>query len=505
MRERTIFRPKSIRGITLALLVVALLLYWLAARAVQGINLSLNPPQWLDTVRNAFPLFDTFFPVIYFVSELLHWSVIRHFIPLAIGVRLAHNIALDLVHQLYDLPDRKDARHLLSRLHGRMPPFQKPLAINRLKFSEQRVEEELLRVGGPGLVTLSESDAAVTEINGRFERVIPPGRQKLRRFEKIVAVIDLREQERFERNVTLVTKEGLELTTDVYVNFRIQGRSEHAGRIGYSVNDEAVRKAAYNTTNSEFGASRWDNAPLPIASGVLRGIVGRMKLQDLIDPNLALEGAPQPGVQRDMERTLRGILRSMGIELLDARITAFKMGDVMRDTLVDYYKGFTRHSNLSPHDPNADSTTARRKRMRDKMINSIAAGMENLREDRTVMPRTTMRHLSQRETLGQNNQLTMVQMMGLMQQMLQQLPQSKWANDPSLMSELTQRFSVLQDKVDEPKRLDSPHLQITKNEDNTSPAHETVFDESLSLDDEVQRLRAENQRLRDELDSLNEF
>lgn len=489
IQRRRILRPKAIRAFTIALLVISLLLYWSAARAVQGINLSLNPPQWLDTIRNAFPLLDTFFPLVYLISEMLHWSVIRHFIPLILGAGLAHHITLDLVHQLYDLPERSDARHLLRRLRGRIPPFQRPLIIQRLKFAEQRVEEELLQVGGPGLVALPESDVAITEINGRFERVLRPSRRhKLRRFEKIIAVLDLREQERFDRNVTLVTKEGLELATDVFVNFRLQRRAEDEGRIGYSVNDEAIRKAAYNVTNFEFGLSRWDSSPLPIASAVLRGIVSKMKLQDLIDPNEALEGAPHPGVQRDMERTLRGILRSMGIELLEARITAFKMNEVMRDTLVDYYKGFLPpRPQLGPIDPNADGSATRHKMMRDKMIKSIASGMENLREDRTVLPRSTMRHLSQREALGQQNQLTMAQMMGMMQQMLQQVPHTP---------QLTQRFNALQSSVTE-----TPPRQLTTN----SSSHETVYDETLALDDKQRQLEAEQTRLRDELASLDEF
>ncbi len=492
--QRRIFRPKAVRTLTIVVLIAAFLLYWLAARAVQGINLSLDPPQWLGTVRNTFPLFDTFFPALYFVSEMFHWSVIRHFIPLILGVGFAYNIALDLVHQLYDLPERADARHLLSRLRGRIPPFQRPLRINRPRFSEQRVEEELLLVGGPGQVALAESDVAVTEINGRFERVLPPGRRRLRRFEKIIAVLDLREQERFDRNVTLVTKEGLELTTDVFVNFRLQGRSEDTGRLGYSVNDEAVRKATYNVTNFEFGLSRWDSAPLPIASGVLRGIVSKMKLQDLIDPNQAIEGAPHPGVQRDMERTTRGILRGMGIELLEARITSFKMSDTMRDTLVDYYKGFMPpRPALGPVDPNTDGAATRRKRMRDKMIKSIASGMENLRTDRTVMPRSTMRHLSQREALGQSNQWSMMQMMGVMQMMIQQIPASQ-------TGELAQRLEALQRSVEEP----SP-LQITANEEEPLLPQETIYDESFALDDEQQRLRKETLRLREELNSLDEF
>lgn len=499
VRRRRTLRPKAVRTITIVLLLIALLLYWLGARAVQGINLSLSTPPLLEAIRNAFPLFDTFFPVIYFIAEMVHWSVIRHFIPLLLGAGLAHNITLDLVHQLYDLPERSDARHLLRRLRGRMPPFQRPLRINRIKFAEQRVEEELLRVGGPGQIALAESDVAVTEINGRFERVIPPGRRKLRRFEKIVAVLDLREQERFDRNVTLVTKEGLELTTDVFVNFRIQGRSEDSERIGYSVNDEAVRKVAYNITNFEFGASRWDSSPLPIASGVLRGIVSKMKLADLIDPNEAFDGAPHPGVMRDMERVTRGILRGMGVELLEARITSFKMNDAMRDTLVDYYKGFLPfRPDLGPIDPNADGAVTRRKRMRDKMIKSIASGMENLRDDRTVLPRSTMRHLSQREALGQNSQLTMVQMMGMMQQMLQQVP-------PAQSAELTQRFDAIQESAEALRLLEAPPRQLTKNEDEPTPPQETVYDHSFALDDKQQRSREEMERLRDELNSLNEF
>ena len=381
---------RLLRVVTVLILLAGLFMYWFAARLVQGVDYSTTPPQLLLTIRSGLPLIDIAFPIFLSIAEMFDPSVLRHFIPIGFGIGLAYYISLDLVQNLYDLPNRKQASRLLQRLMDtqmlRTAEMRKPLPIDRRRFAIQRMEEELLMVGGPGFVVLAESDAAVTEINGRFANVLRPGKRELSRFEKIVAVIDLREQELYEQDVRLVTQEGLELTTDIYINFRIKPGPRGRDALIYTVNEEAVRQAAYATTRGDLGPSRWNKTPLWIAKAKLRQKIGTMKLADLIDPNEALPDAPNPAIQKHVEEQVSRILADSGIELCDLRITAFRMSESMRETLFDYYKAFVPKAQLGPAQFDSKSDTAH-KRERDKMIKSLASALQNLREDRAVAAR----------------------------------------------------------------------------------------------------------------------
>ncbi|MBK9051617.1 MAG: hypothetical protein IPL78_12070, partial [Chloroflexi bacterium] len=79
------------------------------------------------------------------------------------------------------------------------------IQIRRVQFADDRRTNPWLRVGGPGWFKVDNNDVIVTERNGRFWRVAGAGNYWLAPFETIRTVLDLRQQERDNPLVRLMT------------------------------------------------------------------------------------------------------------------------------------------------------------------------------------------------------------------------------------------------------------------------------------------------------------
>ncbi|MGB1249564.1 MAG: SPFH domain-containing protein [Candidatus Promineifilaceae bacterium] len=412
-----ITRPRGLPVLTFFAILLALLLYWIIAHQVQGVNLQGWLPVGVERLISDYPLLDPLLPIIDFAVEMASPRVLIHLLAVFGGFYYARVFTIELVQKLYDLPNANQAQRLLTRLQIPPSPYTSwPLALDRRRFLEQRRNEPLLSIGGPGYVNISESDVAVTEINGRFERVLGYGRRTLRRFERIVAILDLRDQEATVSDIGLMTKEGLPLKTDIHIQFRIKRRESTRGdRIGYTFDEESVRKAAYYQVVTKHGVNRWTSLPPKIAIGQLSAIVGQKRLDEMLDPNKVYDLAPQPDIQQTLKVRVQQILSSLGLELVDIRYTSLRLSDEMHTVMVDYWKGFQkRPTPLSPSPQGEDGTFAAlaKKRARDKMIASLASGISTVRE----------RKLAQ-EGRPQTNQLPMQQMLQLVQAVVGQQQQ----------------------------------------------------------------------------------
>ncbi len=427
-------RPKTIGFATVIVITVAFMFYWLLARAIQGINYRLTPSASVDNLLDNLPLLEPFV----FIFELGSPYVLRHLLPIAFGIACGWIITIRLVEKLYNLPSFGDASRTLSRL---VSGTGGTVAINRLKFAEQRVEEELLRIGGPGFVAIAESDVVVTEINGRFERVLGGGKQRLRRFEKVVAALDLREQERERQSITLMTKEGLELKTNLRLNFYLRRRPDpRKPKLNYTFDDDSVRKAAYSVTIGEGGILRWDDQPMRVAVAQLRRVVASKRLDELIDPRYVFEGAPHPDIQLEMERDTLSILHLQGIHLVRAQMSTLEMSGTMHETLIGYWKAFGEKAKAldeRPQDPDYDSADIARRRAREKMIASLTTGLQTIRERKNATPRRA--NTASAQQTPDINQLLTIQLMRLLenvanqQQLKPPQPSERPTNDQALI------------------------------------------------------------------------
>lgn len=216
--------------------------------------------------------------------EFLHPRVLRHFVPIFVGWYLAVQAAVSLMQVLYNCPDRATAADFLRRQRrDRVAYMELPFVVLPHDLESIREGSILLRVGGPVQVIIPNGYAGVTERNARYQRPLPPGYHILGRFEYLLGIIDLQPQSRSASGVSLVTKEGLRVKSNVGLTFRVDPGGEPSHLNPYPFVAEAVRKAAYSgVVGSNGQVNTWDSAPLGRAIGAMSGWVSSHTIDELL-------------------------------------------------------------------------------------------------------------------------------------------------------------------------------------------------------------------------------
>lgn len=217
--------------------------------------------------------------------EFFHPRVLRHLVPIIAGWWLAVQAAVSLMQVLYNCPDRDTAAEFLRRQRRNgVNPMDLPYSVLPHTLEEVREASILLRVGGPVRVLIPDGHAAVTEINARFLRVVPPGVHDLGRFEYLLGVVDLQPQRRKADNVSLLTRDGIPVTTDVSIVFSIDpGETAVTPARPYPFLPDAVKRAAYATVVDGSGRpSSWDGGALGKVRGALAAEVAASSLDELL-------------------------------------------------------------------------------------------------------------------------------------------------------------------------------------------------------------------------------
>ncbi|RMG90881.1 MAG: SPFH domain-containing protein [Chloroflexi bacterium] len=310
-------RPQGDQRWLTFFLAVMTIFYWLFARLLERIDLSPILNQWWQgQVPGAGPL-----PVfLVFLAELLHPRVLRHLIPVFVGWWLAHDAAVELVQTLYNLPDKGFASQFLSHLRSERPLAESYVEVNRQTLPKLREQSVLLRVGGPGIIKIGNTEVAVTEINGRFHRILSPGRHVLKPFEQIHTILDLRPQERTITNIPLLTRDGIEIHADISLIFRIQPGDEPATRTRpYPYDETAVYHAAYALTVTPKETITWETLPGNIARGLLSKIIAQHTLDTLLHPP-GRTAQPFLAIQTELTQKLATALSQTGLKLEQVHI-----------------------------------------------------------------------------------------------------------------------------------------------------------------------------------------
>ncbi len=323
-------------ALTLAVLFV---LYWLFARSLERVDGNVILAAWFLPEMTPAQAAQLGLPIFYrFPVEMLHPRVLRHLIPVVVGWWLAVEAAVSLVQVLYDCPDRRTAREFLRRQRRSSLSFDLPLVVNDRTLDQMRRESLQMRVGGPVNIVVPAGNAAVTELNGRFNRVLPAGGHTLGRFEYLRAVIDLHPQERSAKNVPLQTQEGITVFADVQVSFRISGGGEPVTRSRpYPFSEDAVRRAAYSGVVLTDGtASSWDSAPLSRVKGALAEVVSQYPLDELLFPTSPVRQL-HFSIRREVERRVRAGLQAQGIELQRLQISGLTPPEPVAQQYLKYW------------------------------------------------------------------------------------------------------------------------------------------------------------------------
>jgi regulator of protease activity HflC (stomatin/prohibitin superfamily) len=320
--------------------LILFLMYWSFAYQLEQINYVPQPFTYVTNVLTLFgPVFAPFVRLVEVIAPYFSWRVLRHLIPPLIGWFLARRAILGMLQSFYDLPDSNAASALLYRLSLTRIGFVRPTVITLQNFEELRQTNPMIKIGGPGRIVVFRDAALVTELNGRFHRVLGPGRHELARFEFPRTIVDLRPQEREAENIKMMTSDGIELTTSLTVTFEIlRGEQKPSKTNPFPYDEEAVRTAAYTETVQPDGnIGRWQSLPVLIASGQLRAIVAADGLDDLIVSE-ANGIDVHRRLQMEMERRARNIMRNFGVMIRGTRLGALELDEEVEKVRKKYWQ-----------------------------------------------------------------------------------------------------------------------------------------------------------------------
>lgn len=369
-------RLPSKRTLYLLFLIFLFVIYWIFVWQMERIE--------LESADLPLPLLQNLPAWLIDFAGIFMPRVLRHFIPLVLGWLLAYEIAANLVYHLYDLPDRATARGFLRRLRDPRRAGAATVAVSPLDLESKRLGSARLRVGGPGRVTIPTGHAAVTEMNGRFYRVIGSGSHALDRFEYLHSLYDLRSQDRTDPEVELYSKEGLEFVTAVSVTFRI-GAPELTASVQqpFPYDADTVRKLAYIQTNLPGGhISNWENTALGVVKAALAASVSSFSLNELLQDEQTEMGAHLT-IRRNVEREARIRLREQGIELIRVRIGGFRFPEDVTDLHIQYWRTYwDNQARLTLADGEAvalEDMDLARDEAEIELVKAVADGMEQAR------------------------------------------------------------------------------------------------------------------------------
>jgi regulator of protease activity HflC (stomatin/prohibitin superfamily) len=235
------------------------------------------------------------------------------------------------------------------------------------------------------MVKIPPGEVGVTELNGRFFRLIPSGKQKLGRFEYLHSLIDLRPQERHIVEIPLVTRDGIELTADVTLLFRIDSGGPVPTRDNpFPYSPEAVRLAAYaELVRGDGGNFTWQDVPVNATRGILAGLVAKYRLDELIHPDGRSE--PHTILNQELTSKLRGPLADTGLELTRAHIGRLEMPLAASQQYIDRWRAeLDTRIRISMAEGEANSLAEMdiaRAEAEVIMVQAILEGLYNARRD----------------------------------------------------------------------------------------------------------------------------
>ncbi len=313
-------------------------MYWLFVWWMEDISLvALN-----SYMMNTLPIIQLQQPLPVWLLGILSFfmpRVLRHFVPLIVGIYVARWAAVGLVQRLYSLKTRNQATSFLNRLQNPNRTGEPPLLLHTQQLDNARRDFIRLRIGGPGKIAMHAGHVAVTEVNGQFYRVLGAGVHPLERFEYVRAVMDLRPQQREAKDIQLITKDNVAISADISITYRIAtGGQPATTRNPYPFDPDSVRRLAYVETNvAADRVTRWESTAIGAARGALSKAVRAHRLDELHFDSV--QGSePYMAIRRATERGARDSLLDNGIDLLRVRITRMELPPEVAEQYKTYWR-----------------------------------------------------------------------------------------------------------------------------------------------------------------------
>lgn len=252
-------------------------------------------------------------------------------IPAAAAMLAALLVPAWYLDQLYDLGGTLDGLgYLFVSVFGQTSA--RPWLVAREGTLQGDLTNSLAKVGGPGLLIIYNDSAVVTECRGALKRVLGPGYHRLERFERVWEIVDLRPQH-WAYTVNGLTRDGIPVACEVDVLFKIDDRPKEgsppipptADR-PYPFTEEAVLRAATATRireeKREDPVMKWTGrVVIGDAEGILRNLLGRFRLDQLVQP----EGEKGDNIfwtyiRDQLEEQLSRSARKIGVRILSVDV-----------------------------------------------------------------------------------------------------------------------------------------------------------------------------------------
>jgi hypothetical protein len=102
----------------------------------------------------------------------------------------------------------------------------------------------------------------------------------------------------------------------------------------FPYDDTAVKMAAYTqTVIGTFTVSNWEDIPIGVTQGTLKGIVAQLRLDEILQPNATVT-EPHLAISRQLERRTRLTLMDRGIDLVSLQLGRFQFEDTITDQYI---------------------------------------------------------------------------------------------------------------------------------------------------------------------------
>lgn len=317
---------------------LGILVYWF------GLSFALAPsvsvlPAWLAGLP--FPA-DALARVL---ASLFAPAAISHLIPVLGGTWLAYRLGSHYLADLFELESFGLAsRYLRCAVWGL---GYDSLAVSTGDLNQLDWTSPMVRVGGPGLLSVHLGFAAVFETAEGHPRVYGPSpRRFVQGFERLRDIVDLRDQMRPVEEIRATTRDGVEVCArDVQMMFRVYGGGRPRGLSDpYPFTDEAVRHLVYAQKVDEHGLERWADALPDLIRSEISSFVSGLTLEEFLALQPAADDDARPSspaafhiprrrlTERFHTDELRLRLQQAGLELAWVGVGTWEVAPVGRST-----------------------------------------------------------------------------------------------------------------------------------------------------------------------------
>lgn len=237
------------------------------------------------------------------------------------------------VHAVFHLDSWTQGVGFLMRHRFGLPGFGPWMRIQKGQIDKELGDEILEQIGGPGHLVIYNDSAVVLQRGGKFTRVEGAGFPKLKPFEKIYAVLDLRPK-RWLYTVSAMTKEGVPIKWDADVHYQLgDGGKKPTEQNPFPLSKKDVFRAATSQWVFAQGGTEmmdWEGRVIiSDTEGKLRTILARCPLDQLIGltEKDAEAKAARESIQTQLEDELRQSAPKVGAKILRVKLSNLQVDD----------------------------------------------------------------------------------------------------------------------------------------------------------------------------------